>query len=269
MTRGAAVLLLPALLFAAFGCGPRYGDAEELERQGRLLPAAEKYSAFALAKPADPSTPRALAAAAELYSVKLGLCARSKPLLERLVREYPEYKLSEDLFRRIFVCPDYFPAAPGLKWKYGDSQTLGKNATQTVEVADHTSRGAVIKNAFYAGDQLVSSQKKVYRFSGMNFVENQDRKDTVVLAYPLEQGKTWAASGPEGRLEFRVERAGLKVKVGAGEFADCVKVRRRVAGMPSWIYEYYAPWTGKVLTSIGGPGYENRVTELLNYEEKK
>ncbi|MDD2804158.1 MAG: hypothetical protein PHV33_01275 [Elusimicrobiales bacterium] len=269
MTRGVLTLLLPFLLLAASGCGPRYGDGQELERQGRLLQAAEKYSAFALKNPAAAEAPKALAAAAELYSVKLGLCARSQPLLERLAREYPEYKMPEDLFRRIFVCPDYFPAGPGLKWKYGDSQTLGKNATQTVEVADHTARGAVLKSAFYAGDQLVSSQKKVYRFSGMNFVENQDRKDTVVLAYPLEQGKTWTASGPEGRLEFRVERAGLKVKVGAGEFADCVKVRRRAAGMPSWIYEYYAPWTGKVLTSIGGPGYENRVTELLAYEEKK
>lgn len=257
------------LLLGAAGCGPRFGDGAELERQGRYLAAAEKYRAFALRNPADPSSPKALASAAELYSVKLGLCAQSKPLLERLAREYPSYKMPEELFRRIFVCPDYFPAGPGLRWRYGDSQTLGKNAVQTVEVTDHTSRGAVIKSAFYAGDQLVSSQKKTYRFAGMDFVEKQERKDTVILDYPLEQGKAWASSGPEGRLEFRVEQAGIKVKVGAGEFAGCVKVRRRAAGMPSWIYEYYAPWTGKILTSVGGPGYENRVTELLQYEEKK
>lgn len=270
MMRNAARLPLCALaLAAACGCGPRFGDGAALEKQGRWLQAAEAYRGFALKNPADPSAPKALASAAELYSVKLGLCAESLPLLERLAREYPAYKMPEELFRRIFVCPDFFPSGPGLKWLYGDSQTLGKNASQTAEVADHTSRGALLKSAFYAGDQLVSSQKKVYRFSGLDFVENQGGADTVVLSYPLEQGKAWTSRAPEGRLEFRVERTGLSVKVGAGQYENCVKVRRRAAGLPSWIYEYYAPWTGKILTSVGGPGYENRVTELLKYEEKK
>ena len=40
-------------------------------------------------------------------------------------------------------------------------------------------------------------------------------------------------------------------------------------GLPSWMYEYYAPWTGKVLTSVAGKGFENRVTELLKYEETR
>jgi len=269
MTRGFLAVFFPLLLLAASGCGPRYGDGQELERQGRLLQAAEKYSAFALKNPAAPEAPKALAAAAELYSVKLGLCGRSQPLLERLAREYPAYKMPEDLFRRIFVCPDYFPAGPGLKWTYGDSQTLGKNARQEVAVVDHTSRGAVISSAFYAGRSLVSRQKKAYRFSSMNFMERQDRGETLILNYPLETGKAWTSSGPEGRLEFRVEATGQKVKVKAGEFAGCVKIRRRSPGMPSWILEYYAPWTGKVLTSVAGKGFENRVTELLSYEEKK
>ena len=269
MRKAARLLTFLPLLAAACGCGPRFGDGAELEKQGRWLQAAGKYREFALKNPADPAAPKALAAAAELYSVKLGLCPESLPLLERLAREYPSYRMPEELYRRIFICPDYFPSGPGLKWKYGDSQTLGRNATQTVEVADHTPRGALLKSAFYAGDQLVSSQKRAYRFSGLNFVESQGRLDTVLLAYPLEQGKTWTSRAPEGRLEFRVEKTDLKVRVGAGEFAGCVKVRRRAAGLPSWIYEYYAPWTGKILTSVGGPGYENRVTELLKYEEKK
>jgi len=259
---------VPFLFFAALaasGCSPRYGDAVVLEEQGRFALAAEKYKAFALKNPGAPEAPRALQAAADLYAVKLGVCRESKPLLERLAREYPAYKMPEDIFRRIFVCPDYFPAGPGLKWTYGDSQTLGRNARQDVEVAEHTARGVVIKNAFYAGTEQVSSQKKTYRFSEMNFMEGP----TLLLSYPLEAGKTWTSSAAEGRLEFRVEKTGLKVKVQAGEFTDCVKIRRRSPGMPSWIYEYYAPWTGRVLTAVGGPGFENRVTELLKYEEKK
>jgi hypothetical protein len=207
--------------------------------------------------------------AAEIYALKLGLCAESKPLLERLARSYPSFKMPDDIFRRIFVCPDYFPAGPGRIWIYGDTQTLGQNARQVVEVADQTPKGAVVRNSFYAGDALVSSQKKAYRFAETDFIESQDRKDTLILSYPLEAGKTWASSGQEGRLEFTVEGTGLKVKVKAGEFLDCVKIRRRVAGGTSWVYEYYAPWTGKILTAVAGKGFENRVMELLKYEEKK
>ena len=267
--KGAAVRFLCLIFAAAAGCAPRYGDAVALERQGQLLKAAQKYSAFAAAKPRDPSAPKALLAAAGLYSLKLGLCAESKPLLERLAREYPAFKMPEDVFRSIFICPDYFPSGPGLKWTYGDSQTLGKNARQIVEVADHTSSGAVLKNTFYAGSTFVNSQKKSYRFSGMNFMEAQGANTTLLLSYPLEAAKAWSSKGAEGRLEFSVEQAGLKVKVKAGEFENCVKVSRRAHGAPSWVNEYYAPWTGKILTTVAGKGFENRVMELLSYEEKK
>ena len=268
-TNGAAVIFFGLALLAAGGCAPRYGDAVALEKQGRLLNAARAYHVFARTRPKDPDAPRALLAAAGIYSMKLGLCAESKPLLERLAREYPSFKMPDDIFRRIFVCPDYFPAGPELKWVYGDSQTLGQNARQIAEVTDHTAGGAVIKNAFYAGDALVSRQRKTYRFAETKFIESQGGRDTLILNYPLEAGKTWASAGPEGRLEFRVEKTGLRVKVKAGEFADCVKIRRRAAGGASWIYEYYAPWTGRILTAVAGPGFENRVTELLKYEEKK
>lgn len=258
-----------SFLLGAAACGPRYGDGEQLQKQGRFLKAAEKYRTFALRNPADPSAPRALQEAADLYAVKLGLCAESKPLLERLAREYPSYKMPEDVFRRIFVCPDYFPVDNGDKWKYGDSQTLGKNATQLVEVTAYSKGVSIVQSSFYAGDQLVSSVRSAYRFFGTNFLESQGKTHTLILNYPLEKGKAWTTDGAQGRINFRVEDTGLKVKVGAGEFSGCVKIRRRPAGVPSWIFEYYAPWTGKILTSVAGEGFENRVTELLSYEEKK
>lgn len=264
-----AVLPVFAVLLAAGGCAPRYDDAVVLEKQGRLLKAAQKYAAFARAEPQAPQAPKALMAAAEIYSLKLGLCAESRPLLENLARNYREFKMPADVFRQIFICPDYFPVGPGLKWVYGDTETLGRNARQVTEVADHTARGAELRIAFYAGSTLVNKQKLLFRFSGLDFVERQEGKDTVLFRYPLEAGKTWDTVGQEGRLEFRVEQAGVRVKVKAGEFEDCVKVRRRVAGQPSWVYEYYAPWKGRVLTSVAGKGYENRIMELISYEEKK
>ncbi len=250
--------LIACLFFAA--CGPRYDDAAELERQGRALAAAAEYGRFALKEPADPRAPEALLKAGRLYAEKLCLCAQSRPLLERLVRNYPEFKVPEADFRLIFVCPDYFPSGAGRSWVYGDSQTLGRNARRELLVT-----GA----ALYAGEKLVSRRPLGYYFSGRAFYERQGGFDTIILSYPLEKGKTWTSRGPEGPLEFSVEETGLRVKVKAGEFADCVKVRRRVPGRPSWILDYYAPWTGKVATAAAGDGYEHRVMELLTYDEKK
>lgn len=268
MTIKGALLPIFAALLAA-GCAPRYDDAVVLEGQGRLLKAAQKYAAFAQARPKDPAAPKALMNAAEIYSLKLGLCAESRPLLENLARNYPAFKMPEDVFRQIFICPDYFPSAAGIKWTYGDTETQGKNARQVTEVVDRDSHAARLSIAFYAGTTLVNKQRKDYRFSGLDFIERQDRKDSVVLSYPLDLGKAWVTTGQEGRLEFLVEKTGLSVKVKAGTYEDCVKIRRRVAGQPSWVYEYYAPWKGRVLTSVAGKGYENRIMELISYDEKK
>ena len=68
-------------------------------------------------------------------------------------------------------------------------------------------------------------------------------------------------------MKYTIQAEGVKVTVKAGEFNNCIKVKQQMEGLPSWIYEYYAPWTGKVLTSVAGPGFENRVTELLKYGE--
>jgi len=250
-------------------CGPRYDDASELERQGRVLPAAREYENFALKLPTDPRAPGALHKAARLYALNLGLCAQSRPLLERLVRNYPRFRLPEADLRIIFVCPDYFPAGAGHSWTYGDTQTFGKNARQEIIITAAKAGAADARYALYAGRELVSAQARRYYSSGQAFYEKQAGFNTLVLNYPLEKGKIWESRAQEGRLEFRVEETGLTVKVKAGEFLNCVKVRRRVAGQPSWVYEYYAPWIGKVATAVAGRGFENRVMELIAYAEKK
>lgn len=262
-----ACCLLLALFMAA--CGPRYDDAAELERQGRALPAAEEYARFSLKNPKDPRAAKALVKAARLYAVNLGLCQQALPLLERVVRNYPRFPVPEADFRLIYVCPDYFPAGEGRSWTYGDTQTLGRNASQEIKITAVKAGGSDARYALYAGRELVTRQPRRYYFTGQAFYERQGGFDTIILNYPLEKGKAWTTRAQEGRLEFRVEATGLKVKVKAGEFANCVKVRRRVAGQPSWVLDYYAPWTGKVATAVAGGGYENRVMELTAYAEKK
>ena len=60
--------------------------------------------------------------------------------------------------------------------------------------------------------------------------------------------------------------AGVDLKVQAGAFSGCLKVRRRTSGQASWVFDYYCPGIGRVKTTIGIPGGENPNTELAEYK---
>jgi hypothetical protein len=261
---------LAAVLTALFqACSPKQQEGALLEKQGRRLQAAQAYAAYASAAPADAGAPAALHRAAVLYVRKLGLCAEARPLLEKVARDYPAYKLPPEDYRLIYICPDYFPLSAARSWTYGDTQTYGRNARQEVRLSPRDGGAGEAHYTLYAGRQLVSRTSRGYRYAGRSLVERQGGHETVVLKYPLEKGVKWTTRGPEGRLEFLVEAADIPVKVKAGAFKGCVKVRRRAAGQESWLAEYYAPWAGKLLTAVAGPGYENRVMELTAYDQLK
>jgi hypothetical protein len=260
--------MLAALVLSACG-NYHYEEAEKLAAQGLRLPAADQYSVFAEISPKDPRTAQALFNAASIYSKEFGLCSKAAPLFERLLRDFPATKLKRDAMHGLFICPDYFPLTAEGFWLYGDSQTGGRNARQEFVIISTSPAKTAAENVLYAGKQLVSRQKRGYYFSGSDFIESQGGFDTVILRYPLNSGKGWTSTGQGGRMAFKVDGVGLKIKTRAGAFDNCVKISRRIPGQPSWINEYYAPWKGKVLTTVAGQGFaENRVTELISYEEK-
>lgn len=262
-------ILLVTVFACACACGSKYyyEEAAKLEQQGMLLKAADCYKLFGEKNPGDERAPAALFKAAEIYSKKFGLCARSGSAFETLLKNYPATPLRPAAMKGLFVCPDYFPVDRPLVWTYGDSETGGANATQLTRVAAWESGKPYTFTQIYAGETLIAKQKKAYALSGMDFVETQDGFDAVILKYPAKKGLSWEASPGGRKTRFTVEAAGITVKVRAGEFPGCIKVKQQMEGLPSWLYEYYAPWTGKVLTSVAGKGFENRVTELLKYEE--
>jgi len=261
-------LLLPIFTgLCACGVNYYYEEAFKLERQGMPLKAADCYKLFAEKNPKDTRAPGALFRAAEIYSRKFGLCGKSQSVFETLLKNYAETPLRPAAMKGLFVCPDYFPVDRPLAWIYGDSATGGANAKQFIRVADWGSGKAYTLTQIYAGKTLIAKQKKFYSFSARDFIETRDGFDTIVLRYPAEKGLAWVSLSGGRKARFTVEAAGIKVKVRAGEFSDCIKVKQQLEGLPSWIYEYYAPWTGKILTSVAGKGFENRVTELLEYEE--
>lgn len=262
------ILLIP-LLFCLWACGSSYyyEEAAKLERQGRLLKAADYYALFAAKDPEDPRAPSALFKAAGIYSRKFSLCSKARPVLETLLKNYPADPSRPAAMKDLVVCPDYLPVDRPLHWTYGDSETGGANARQTVRVTDWGPDRGSMTARMYAGRKLISTQKKKYRFRELDLVETQNGRNSVVMKYPAEKGLSWLSTMNGTRMRFTVEAVGLKVKVRAGEFENCVKIKQAMDGAPSWIYEYYAPWTGKILTSVAGKGFENRVTELIKYEE--
>jgi len=256
------------LCLAACGANYHYEEASKLEKQGLFLKAAAYYKIFADRNPRDARAPDAIFKAAEIYSKNFCLCHKSKPLFERLLKNYPDTPLRDAAMKGLFVCPDYFPIDKRQVWTYGDSETGGDNASQETRVLELKTGGeAVTGTTLYAGSVVVSKQTKTYRFLNNELIETQSGFDTIVLRYPVEKGRAWTSVSAGRKVVFTVQAAGLKVKVLAGEFENCIKVKQQMEGLPSWLYEYYAPWTGKILTAVAGEGYENRVMELLKYEE--
>lgn len=262
----AAIFGLP-LCLAACGRNYHFEEASKLEKQGQLFKAAAYYKIFADKNPADAKTPEALFKAADIYSRSFCLCHEAKPLFEKLLKNYPDTKLREPALKGLFICPDYFPVDRRLAWTYGDSETGGQNASQETRVMELTAGGAVTGTTIYAGREIVGRQTRAYRLSQNDLIETQDGFDTMILRYPADNGRSWTSVSAVRKAVYTVAATGLRVKVRAGEFENCIKVKQRQEGMDSWLYEYYAPWTGRILTSVGGKGYENRVTELLKYEE--
>ncbi len=260
---------LPVLFLCLGACGTNYHfeEAAKLEKQGQVLKAAAYYKLFADKHPGDAKAPEALFKAAEIYARSFCLCHKSRPLFEQLLKTYPDTPLRDTALKGLFICPDYFPVDRKLAWTYGDSETGGANASQETRVMELKAGGAVMGTTIYAGKTIAGKVTRSYRLSNNDLVETQDGSDTMILRYPADKGRSWTSVSSAGKTTYTVQAAGLKVKVRAGEFDNCIKVKRQVAGMDSWIYDYYAPWTGRILTSVAGKGFENRDRELLKYEE--
>ncbi len=260
-------LLSLFLCLCACGSGYYYEEAAKLEQQGVLMKAADYYQLFAGKNPEDPRAPGALFKAAEIYARKFSLCSKARPVLETLLKNYPADPSRPAAMKDLLVCPDYLPVDRPMLWTYGDSETGGVNARQVTRVTDRGSPKVNTVTRTYAGKKLIATQKKKYRFETRDLIETQGGMDAIVLRYPVEKGLSWRSAANGQRARFTVDAVGLKVKVRAGEFENCIKVKQAFDGAPSWIYEYYAPWTGKIMTSVAGKGFENRVTELIKYEE--
>ncbi|MBI3552807.1 MAG: hypothetical protein HY077_09835 [Elusimicrobia bacterium] len=256
-------------LFAA-GCDSyHYHSGRFSDVRHRPFAALDHYEKFLKDRPDDPRAAEVHVRAGELYS-GLHRCLEARRHFEAAARGFP--KLEPWAARAkggIMGCPDYFPLESGRVWVYGDSASRGKNMRLDAEVRlSSGGAGGTILTALYAGAKQIRVERAEYKKADWMVLQRAEGDWVPILRYPFKKGEAWNALRGGDPLAYRIEDDDAKVKTVAGTFTNCLKVRefnRKFKG--SWKYDYYAPFVGKVATTVAGPGFENPNTELVKFSQ--
>ncbi len=260
--RLAAALAATALLAAA-GVGAsgalRYRQARFLEALGRYPAAIGAYERL--------DTPEAHVRAGDLYAGKLQRCLEARRHYEAAARLDPAGPWGARGRAGLLACPDYFPLQAGRAWVYGDSASGGRNMHLESVLRRATGGEGELQSALYAGNNRVRVDTERYeKRDWMIVLVEPDGHAAPVLRFPFRAGEAWTARRGKDRLSYLIEQDDARVATKAGVFEHCLKVRETNPRFPrSWKYDYYAPFVGRVKTTIGGPGFENPNTELLKW----
>jgi hypothetical protein len=228
--------------------------------------AASTFEHFLARRPQDPRACDIHLRLGRIYARRFQRYSEAKRHFETAARDFQGQAACAAAAKdAILDCPDYFPLESGRVWLYGDTASGGRNMKMSVETkAAADGKGWSLDAALYAGGRRVESIHKVYGKKDWAVWELPGQ--TMVLRYPFRAGQSWRSRRGRDELAFRIEAEGLSVKIRAGTFSDCIKVRESSALFPqSWKYDYYAPGVGRIKTSVGAPGVENPNTELLDY----
>lgn len=91
------------------------------------------------------------------------------------------------------------------------------------------------------------------------WVRHSAQGEEVLLTLPLAEGTSWTC----GPAQLAVVSTSVKVRVPAGEFGSCLKIRRRWGGEER--FQYYAPGVGLVRETLLQDGDETTVLELTEH----
>jgi hypothetical protein len=264
--RRAAVLLLLACALA--GCDTYHFIAGTWAEDARKpLAALKHYEIFLADRPKDPRACEVRLRAAELYR-GFGRCGEARTHWETAVRDFPR---SEECVERakksLLTCPDYFPLDLGRTWVYVDSESRGKAMRLDWEVrrSSGSSSGA-IETVLFAGNRRNREAYETYAKRDWAIWRTDAKPPEPFLRYPFRQDQTWSDKRGGSAVDWLIVSTTATVKVAAGEFKDCLKVRELDRRYPkTWRFDYYCPDVGRAKTTIGGRGYENPNTELSRY----
>jgi len=269
--RDRALWLLPLLLAAA--CGRLdFKQGRHLENTGQPERALKSYERFISRNPGGPLEAEALVRAARIYARAFGRCDRAVPLFERAARlasasqagpqqanDWPAAAREE-----ILSCPDYFPIRSGARWVYVDSESGGKNMRLKLDVSGAGAK-AHVQGAYYAGENRFREYSRSCEKKDWTVWEVEGGDRAPILRYPFRAGSAWTARVGDRTINYEIEDASASVRVKAGGFFDCLKVRAHPSGEPAWVVDYYCPGVGRVKMAIGEPKGEHPNTELSEY----
>jgi hypothetical protein len=185
----------------------------------------------------------------------------------------------------------YFPLKAGMRWEYTVTSTQGPTQKLLItNLAPREVSGAKVtpRKSEMGGETVIEFMKQddtgVYRYAeqrGENAPPNLITPMECHLKFPITAGDTWNMATKVGNstvnLTLTIESVSDEVKVPAGTFKDCVKVKQvgeNAAGTAVTGYEWYAPKVGVVKSMVtikqktkgGVPSSENQIYELVSFQ---
>jgi len=239
----------------------------------RPVEALRHYEAFLASRPTDPRACQVRLRAAAIYR-GWGRCGEARRHFEAAARDFPRVpECAERAKLSLLSCPDYFPLDAGRTWVYVDSASRGKAMRLDWEVRKSSGpAGGAILTSLFAGNKRIREATESYAKRDWGVWRTDAAPKEPFLRYPFGQDQQWtgARGKPPAAIDWLVVSTTATVKVAAGEFHDCLKVRERDHRFPrTWRFDYYCPDVGRVKTTVGGPGFENPNTELLRFDKMK
>jgi DUF3108-like len=185
----------------------------------------------------------------------------------------------------------YFPLKEGMRWEYTVTSDRGETKKLLItNLAPRDVQGVKVTPRKWevGGGTVIEFMKQddtgVYRYAeqkGGNEPPNLVTPIECHLRFPITEGNNWNMTTKMGNstlsMSLTIESVSDEVKVPAGTFKDCVKVKQvgeNDAGMSIMGYEWYAPKVGVVKSMVtikqktreGIPSSEHRVYQLQSFK---
>ena len=184
----------------------------------------------------------------------------------------------------------YFPLQEGRRWEYNvvSDQGATKKLLITNQAAREVNGVKVTPRKWELGGStfiefMKQDETGVYRYAEQKGESAPPSLITPMechLKFPIAEGSSWNMAAKVGNssvnLSLTIESLSDAVKVPAGTFKDCVKVKQvgeNDAGTSVMGYEWYAPKVGVVKSIVTikqkpkeGPKSETRTYQLVSFK---
>ena len=184
----------------------------------------------------------------------------------------------------------YFPLKEGMRWEYNvTSDQGGTKKLLITNLAPREVQGTKVTPRKWelGGTTFIELMKKddsgIYRYAeqpGENAPPSLITPIECHLKFPIAQGNSWNMATKLGKstlsISLTIESVSDDVKVPAGTFKDCLKIKQvgeNDAGTAVMGYEWYAPKVGVVKSIVTikqktqeGTKSENRSYQLVSFK---